>query len=37
MTGKNGGSWIFLEKILIGPILDKKDQKSPQNVIFRIL
>ena len=37
MTGKNGGSSIFLEKILIGPILDKKDQKSPQNVIFRIL
>ena len=37
MTGKNGGSSIFLVKILFGPILDKKDQKLPQNVIFRIL
>ena len=37
MTGKNGGSSIFLEKVLIGPILDQKDQILAKNVIFRIL
>lgn len=37
MTGKIGGSSIFLEKVLIGPILDQKDQILAKNVIFRIL